>query len=131
MHLFKGTVSLISSNPSCKDDNARFTTVLYRDMYPIWSEMWKTSKALNLIARNAQFCIEIKVINVKKQKLQVLIHTWSEEAFDYAVVKRALSSLHGGSLENKYKYINIVRFILFKKNNFTKIHFDRNFWKFN
>ena len=37
--------------------------------------------------------------NLKKQKHWVLIHTWSNKAFEGTVVNRALPSLHGGSLE--------------------------------
>ena len=35
MYFFKGTVSLISSDPSCKDDNTRFTTVPLKSIWLI------------------------------------------------------------------------------------------------
>jgi len=99
----KGTVSIISSDPPCKDGNVRIYNGTLETW--MWSKIWKLlsffwlKKCLflwvfPLLQNNQKNRIWKKIITH-----WYLIHTWTDKAFKCTVLNRALPSLHGGSLE--------------------------------
>ena len=84
--IIKGTVSLISSDPLCKDANTRFTTVPYTPF--IWLIMSSCEsvhfwKFLNVFLQKAQVTFtekpQIKIISFLNWKHWYQIHTWSDK----------------------------------------------------
>ena len=101
----KRTVSVISSAPPCKDDNAQFTTVPFKTLF--WKKCWRYRcfhqifpPLLSVRKKCAShFLRETAIENKQKPKHGYLIHTWSDKAFKGTVVNQALPSWHGGSLK--------------------------------
>ena len=99
----KGTESVISSDPSCKDGNARFTTEPCILSFS-WLKVFNSDNFFYffLLSRNAQVTFCRETLNDQKQfkgkKHGYLIHTWLDKAFKGSLVNRALPSLHGGSI---------------------------------
>ena len=75
----KVTVSVLSSDPPCKDDNIRFTTV------PLHQNLKKNDK---VFTRKEKPQMHINIL--KKQKHWYLIHTWYDKAFMGTVVNLTL-----------------------------------------
>ena len=111
--IIKGTVSVISSDPPCKDGNARFTTgplkalpdqvwirhsclfifklfIFISDFSAKWLAYFLLIKALGKLT-------ETKTLWVRKN--EVIFHSF-DQIFKGNVVNRAFSSLHGGSLQS-------------------------------
>ena len=95
-----GTVRVISCDSPCKDGNALEVK--------IWSKMWKILSFFLLEKYFFLIIYQMLLITKKcssqcnfhrEKNHEYLINTWSDKAFDGKVVNRALSSLHGGSLE--------------------------------
>ena len=101
---FKGTVSVISRDPSRTNDNARFTTVPLKPLsdrkcgrYSRFSRFKVLSFDYFFIfycSRNARFtCLEkpqFKIINFQSFKCWYCIHTWSGKGCKGTVVNRAM-----------------------------------------
>ena len=88
---FKGTVSVVSSDPPCKDGNARFTTVpltpksdlnvvflIRKVCISVFSSLQLLRKKRKCISQFAEKS-QMKTNNFKKQKHGNLIHTWSDK----------------------------------------------------
>ena len=101
LHLLKlpiirleGTKSVILSGPPCKDGNAWFTTVP-------WKNVEDTIVILFLFTSFSRVTFaekpQMKINNIQRQKHWCLVHTWSDKAFKCTVVNRAVSSMHEGS----------------------------------
>ena len=104
--IFKGTVSVISSDRPCKDGNTRIKTVAPKSY---------SDRKCGIVNISASFSIasskqgmrksishgESANVNnsLKKQNHWYLIRSWPGRAFKGTVVNQALPSLHGGSLE--------------------------------
>ena len=105
----KGTVSVISSDPSCKDCNENFYTTK------------QTPRNLNLIKNVEEtvvFLTKFLRCFIYEQGMRnhfrrlTAIPSWSEKAFKGTVVNRALPSLHGGSLEKTQNPTRIMEPVL-------------------
>ena len=82
----KGTVGLILSDPPCKDDNARFTTVLLKLLKPLSDQ------------KCGQYCrfFRFKVFNSDNCRHSISIF---DQTKLLRIVNQVLPSLHGDSLE--------------------------------
>ena len=87
-HVFiflKGTVHEIKSDPLCQGDNVRFTTESLKPLSFAWLISGIFFVSLFHKTRNEQVTFtkktQIKMNNLKKQKYEILIHTWSEKGY--------------------------------------------------
>ena len=81
----KGTVSVILSEPPCKDDNTRFTSLQRNHWNLNLIKLWKIQSFFwlrsllplnNNVQVNFEKILQTKTNNFKKQKHKYIIHTW-------------------------------------------------------
>jgi len=111
LQFFKGTVSVISSDPSWKYNNALYTTVFLKALSDqAWINVNDFENYLFSIEVSLQNDLRISpaekhLLGIRMKTLfhldncQYLPHYWSYNGFNGTVMNRALPSLQGGSLE--------------------------------
>ncbi len=93
----------MSSDPPCKDANARFPWNLnliknVEDAVVFLPLKVFISKSFSIVSYQQEMHkakkLQTKINSFKKQKHRYLKHAWSEKGFNETVVNRAMSSLH-------------------------------------
>ena len=96
---FKGTVSVISGDPPCKDGKVRFTTVPFKPLSDQYNGRYYGRNACG------------KIIRFQNYEHFYLICNCSDKDIKSTVVNRALPSFHGGSLETTLTIPLILNYI--------------------
>ena len=104
--VLKGTVSINSCDPNCKEGNTRCT------MVP-WSIMWKGFSCVILIIPIITASLEkpqLKIISFQNYKHGYIIHTWSDKVFKDTTT--VYMNLHWHSYQAKKVFQNHLKFFL-------------------